>query len=106
MDADPSPRRVYERVKRDLPGVSRATIYRNLHALTTAGLLSDRLGISRARYEVNSRPHGRFICLGCGQTLDLPGVAKAVDVPAGFEVVGQRVELYGRCPSCATAVAG
>jgi Fe2+ or Zn2+ uptake regulation protein len=102
MDTAPSAGRVYERVKRALPGVSRATIYRNLHALASAGLLEDRCIVTAPRLEPTLRPHRRFVCLRCARVFDMPETAaeRAWDLPEGFEVIGQRVELYGRCASC------
>lgn len=101
MEIAPSAGRVYERVKQALPGVSRATIYRNLHALASAGLLEERLGAASSRFEPGPRPHQQFVCLRCARVFDLPAPPdRAWEVPAGFEVVGQRVELYGRCAAC------
>jgi Fur family ferric uptake transcriptional regulator len=103
-DAHPSATAVYRQVRRRLPRVSLATVYRNLRMLASEGLLTERADLAGLRFDGNTTPHDHFTCLVCGRIYDVP-TASARGVPARgvsrrFEVLGQRVEFYGRCGAC------
>ncbi|MEM7135130.1 MAG: transcriptional repressor [Myxococcota bacterium] len=89
------------------PGLDRATIYRNLLALTEAGLLvKTRLGDNVWRFELpntestehNTHPH--FVCNDCGDVACLPRSAVALRAAAARNEVAE-IQLRGRCASCA-----
>src|SRR5439155_6435298 len=64
---------VYEGVRRDLPHISLATVYKALEALVDARLankLPDASG--PARYDGRSEAHYHFRCLKTGKVCDLP----------------------------------
>src|SRR5215510_1806116 len=71
-DAHPTAAFVYRRVRRRLPRVSLATVYRNLRVLAAEGFLPERAG--RA--------------------------ARRLPLRTGFEVLDHRTEYYGRCGAC------
>jgi Fur family ferric uptake transcriptional regulator len=89
--------------------LDRATIYRNLLALTEAGLLvRTHLGDHVARYglphtrETEHGAHPHFVCTDCGDVACLPENAVAVrDDLARHEVA--EVQLRGRCAVCVRA---
>jgi Fe2+ or Zn2+ uptake regulation protein len=104
-DAHPSAAAVYRQVRRRLPRVSLATVYRNLRMLAGEGLLTERADLAGLRFDGNTAPHDHFTCLACGRIYDVPagnarGVPARVASRTGFEVLVQRVELYGRCGAC------
>jgi len=104
-DAHPSVAAVYRLVRRRLPRVSLATVYRNLRMLAAEGLLSERADVAGMRFDGNIDPHDHFTCVACGRIYDVPavterGVRARVASRTGFEVLTQRVEFYGRCGAC------
>jgi Fur family transcriptional regulator, peroxide stress response regulator len=103
-DAHPSAALVYREVRRHLPRVSLATVYRNLRMLAAEGLLSERADAGGTRFDGNTDPHDHFTCVACGRIYDVPSaarrVAPRVAFRPGFEVHGQRIEFYGRCDTC------
>jgi Fur family transcriptional regulator, peroxide stress response regulator len=104
-DAHPSAALVYREVRRHLPRVSLATVYRNLRMLAAEGLLSERADAGGTRFDGNTDPHDHFTCVACGRIYDVPPpaarrVAPRVAFRPGFEVHGQRIEFYGRCDTC------
>jgi Fe2+ or Zn2+ uptake regulation protein len=104
-DLHPSATAVYRRVRRRLPGVSLATVYRNLRMLAAQGLLAERADVAGMRFDGNTTPHDHFTCVACGHIYDVPpladrGVRRAVRAPTGFEVLDHRIEFYGRCVRC------
>ena len=104
-DAHPSARAVYRAVRRRLPRVSLATVYRNLRRLAAEGLLVERAGSDGLRFDGNTGRHDHFTCLACRRVYDLPpsrggGARHDVAASTGFEVLDHRVEFYGRCAAC------
>jgi Fe2+ or Zn2+ uptake regulation protein len=104
-DAHPSAAAVYRQVRRQLPRVSLATVYRNLRMLAGEGLLTERADLGSMRFDGNTAPHDHFTCVACGRIYDVPAPdarrARArVASRTGFEVLVQRIEFYGRCGAC------
>lgn len=103
-DAHPTATWVYRAVRRKLPRVSLATVYRNLRTLAAQGLLAERADVSGMRFDGKTESHDHFTCVTCGRIFDVPaGVTRArARVPStlGFEVLSHRIELYGRCRGC------
>ena len=103
--AHPSAAAVYRQVRRKLPRVSLATVYRNLRMLAAEGLLTERADLAGMRFDGNTAPHDHFTCVACGCIYDVPalgarGVRARVASRTGFEVLTQRIEFYGRCGAC------
>lgn len=85
--------------------LDRATIYRNLLALTEAGLLvRTQLGDNVWRYELprakgtEHRLHPHFVCTDCGGVECLP--ENAVEVKPSLRSRVFEVQLRGLCPAC------
>ena len=104
-DAHPSASMVYRKLRRRLPRVSLATVYRNLRRLAAEGFLLERADITGMRFDANLDRHDHFTCLTCRRIYDVPPparrrVASGAAARAGFEVLEQRTEFYGRCAAC------
>jgi len=99
---------VYEAVRRRLPHISLATVYKALEALVDkrlANKLPDASG--PARYDCRSDAHYHFRCLKTGKLCDLPTpfdshLLDKLDPNLveslrrqGFHVTGHRLELLG-----------
>lgn len=103
--AHPSAFAVHRAVRRRLPSVSLATVYRNLRQLAAEGLLLERAGADGLRFDGNVERHDHFTCLSCRRVFDVPPAGAAstrrrVAARTGFEVLDLRVEFYGRCVAC------
>ena len=70
-DAHPSAFMVYRRVRRRLPHVSLATVYRNLRRLAAEGFLLERAGADGLRFDGNTGRHDHFTCLACRRVFDV-----------------------------------
>jgi Fe2+ or Zn2+ uptake regulation protein len=104
-DAHPSASMVYRSVRRRLPRISLATVYRNLRRLAAEGFLLERAGVDGLRFDGNTERHDHFTCLSCRRVFDVARARGATTrrrlaARAGFEVLDQRVEFYGRCAAC------
>lgn len=102
----PTAEEVFVAVKRDLPKISLATVYKNLEALVACGAASKLLfGDSAARYEIRTDPHYHSRCLKCGLITDVnpragEKLTELFKVPSGFKIQDYRVELLGYCKNC------
>lgn len=104
-EAHPSAAEVHDGVKRNLPRVSLATVYRNLRLLAAEGLLVERPGPTGLRFDGNALPHDHFTCGACGRVYDVPRangriIERRARVATGFEITAHRVEFSGRCTAC------
>ncbi len=107
-DSHPSADEVFLAVRRELPGISLATVYKSLETLVGCKL-AVKLTYSdgSARYDGRTDPHHHARCLKCGKVVDIPGhladgeFEYLRDHANGFIVIGYRLELYGYCPDCA-----
>lgn len=96
-----------KKVRKVLPNVSHATVYRNVQQLVQAGLIGtlERSGAA-TQFEINPDDHHHFLCRRCGQVWDV--YLDAVDVTLdrrrsplkGFRVDRRDVQLHGLCAPC------
>lgn len=110
MTHHPTSDELYRRVRKALPSVSPATVYRNVQVLVQANVIStlERAG-GAVRYDPNPDEHHHFICRGCGRVVDvyLSAVDYRMDAGAaglrGARIDSCEVQLRGVCPACRAA---
>ena len=103
----PSPETLYAQVKREIPSISLATVYKNIKTFVEAGLMREvSLHHGTLRLEANLEPHHHLICTRCRTIIDVE--ESGVDPvhlrhrpPAGFRVDRYSVEFHGLCAACA-----
>ncbi|MBN2058381.1 MAG: transcriptional repressor [Candidatus Saganbacteria bacterium] len=99
----PSVDMIYDALVREMPTISKTTIYNTLRLMVEKALVAD-LTISGqgVRYDPVTEPHSHFLCRKCGQVIDLediecPCLKKEVQ---GNKVEEVRVYLIGLCKKC------
>src|SRR5689334_7485422 len=116
MKSHPTAEEVYLAVRRQLPKISLATVYKALEALV-ASRLADKFttGDGPARYDCHSDAHYHFRCLDSGDIHDLPTPydPQLIDKldpnlieelrRQGFQVTGYRLEVLGHVTSAANS---
>jgi Fur family ferric uptake transcriptional regulator len=97
---------LYEIVKKFMPRISLATVYRNLEILSETGVIR-KLEISgrQKRFDFDVSDHDHIYCIMCHKVDNLNIERKSVDseqlgVEAGYSITGYRVEVIGICPEC------
>lgn len=97
---------LYERVKKRLPRISLATVYRNLEILTQVGIIAKREVSGRQkRFDSDRSEHDHIFCIQCHRldNLDL-NRDKLGGLPTrlikGYTVTGYRLEFSGICREC------
>ncbi|MCW5200858.1 transcriptional repressor [Desulfobulbus sp. F4] len=94
---------LYERIKKKLPRISLATVYRNLEILSEAGMIK-KLEISgrQKRFDRELNQHHHIYCVQCHRVDNIKVTMATPDSAAelGYRVSGCRVEFFGICPEC------
>lgn len=103
----PTAAQVFDRVRKDRPGIGAATVYRTLSLLVDEGqarVLSLGEGAS-ARYDANVSRHDHVLCIDCGAAVDveapLPaGALSDMSSQTGYDLIEYDVQFRGRCRPC------
>jgi Fur family ferric uptake transcriptional regulator len=102
----PTADELHRRVRRRLPRISLATVYRNLELLSERGVIRrlDAAGEPR-RYDPVADHDCHVRCERCGRVDDLDCQPPGLDLGAfagrtGYRITGHRFELVGLCPRC------
>ncbi len=96
---------LYERVKKFMPRISLATVYRNLEILSDVNMIR-KLEISgrQKRFDSVLEEHDHIYCVQCQRIDNLsiePGhIDLAMNETKGYTITGRRLEVTGLCPAC------
>lgn len=107
----PDVKAVYNVVRREIPRVSLATVYRNLALLARQGDISEvRIGSDQTRFDNNLDDHGHLICRRCGTITDidtrhLESRVRRSYGDVGYENLTVNIDIHGVCPACGAAAA-
>jgi len=106
LHSHPTADELYQLVRRHLPRVSIATVYRNLEILCSEGLAQkmDIPGTQR-RFDGDTNNHYHVRCLVCGRVEDLdfdpiPNIEQTIRNRSEYKVLSHRLEFIGLCPAC------
>jgi Fur family transcriptional regulator, peroxide stress response regulator len=106
MHGHPSPEEVYARVKKKVPAISLATVYKNIHLFVERGVFREMsMHHGSVRVEMNREPHHHMVCSHCKAITDIEekdlGVLPAVRrLPGGFQVERYAIDVIGICAAC------
>jgi Fur family ferric uptake transcriptional regulator len=98
----PSVEDLYQRAKQIDSSVSIATVYRTLHILDELNLVQKHeFNKSFSRFEVNDSHHHHLVDVDSGEVIEfeddkLELLKAEIAARLGFELVDDRLELYGR----------
>lgn len=99
----PSAEMIYDKISKEIPTLSRTTIYNNLNLFVDKGILTTlKSNDSEARYDTLENPHTHFHCSSCGRIIDIE-----LDTPlfSKAEIEGNQVDqvqihFKGICKNC------
>lgn len=101
----PTAERVFEEVRKGLPAITLATVYRNLNMLADSGQIT-RLEINKEyHYDFFTDSHQHFICENCDSVIDVDKkdiTEAAMDSMAKEGHIVEDVTIYyrGICRNC------
>ncbi|HEV2647502.1 MAG TPA: transcriptional repressor [Acidobacteriaceae bacterium] len=106
MHGHPSPEKVYARVKKKVPAISLATVYKNIHLFVESGVFREvSLHHGSVRVEMNREPHHHMVCSKCKKITDIGEKELGLQpqrkrLPGGFLVERYAVDVIGVCAKC------
>ncbi len=112
LKSHPTADELYQVVKKRLPRISLATVYRNLEQMSEAGIIK-KLEYSgrQKRFDGEVHAHHHIHCIRCGRIADVHAAKGAdlrsiVEDTSGFRLVEDQVEFSGICPECQSLLPG
>ena len=97
---------IYDEVKKEIPNISKGTIYRNLKVLQENGQVSElNLNGTISRFEVKQDSHYHFRCEKCGRVsdIDMPvdrELDRHIEKITGLKIAYHQLEFRGLCKDC------
>ena len=106
IDGHPSPEEVYAHVRRRIPSISLATVYKNIHLFIDGGIFQQvSLHHGSMRVETNHKQHHHLVCTECKSISDIDAELLGLNpveetLPGGFRVDRLAVDVLGVCAAC------
>ncbi|HEY9164807.1 MAG TPA: transcriptional repressor [Candidatus Kryptonia bacterium] len=94
---------VFHEVRREIPHISLATVYRNLNLLVESREINEVVCDGQLRFDANKEEHFHFICRECKGIFDIDEArveSPDFKLPRGYVVEDVRMDFFGKCPSC------
>ncbi len=102
----PTADQIYDEVRKEIPNISKGTVYRNLQVLREGGFISElNLNGTLSRFEVKQESHYHFRCEKCRRVFDLDEpvdreLDEKISKQTGFRVSHHQTEFRGLCKDC------
>ncbi|MDQ7838387.1 MAG: transcriptional repressor [Thermodesulfobacteriota bacterium] len=106
-EGHPSVEDIYRQLQSNFPGVSEATVYRNILLIKSLGEVLE-LGFAGESTRYDGRkphPHPHIVCVKCKKIVDpdlesLNEMTKEITEESGFDILTYRLDFFGICPDC------
>jgi Fur family peroxide stress response transcriptional regulator len=106
-EGHPSVEMIHDRIRKEFPTMSLATVYRNIVLIKSFGEVLE-LGFPDGsnRYDGNTpTPHPHVICIKCKKIVDpdldsLDEMKKEVASDTAFKILSHRLDFFGICSDC------
>lgn len=105
-DGHPSAGQLYEKIKRQFPTMSHATVYKTLTLLKEINQVYEIDLRDDSHYDGNRPdPHPHLICVECNKivdgdlTLDEEAL-RNLELASGYKIIRPQIALYGLCSDC------
>lgn len=100
----PTAEEIYLSIKKEIPSISLATVYRNLKLLEGEGIILRISTQDSDRYDGHIHNHYHLKCHGCDRVIDIE-MKNTVDLntlPINFDgdITGHSLMFFGLCSQC------
>ena len=99
----PTADELLQKIRKNHPDYSRATLYRNLASFCESGELRKISAVGQTdRYTNNVDCHYHLVCEKCGaiEDLSMPNAIKTPQKLLNYDVNYHELTFYGICPKC------
>ncbi len=99
----PTAEEIYEALVKEMPTLSRTTVYNTLNLFVEEGVVVPiNISSNVTRYDAMVTDHGHFKCEPCGKIVDFPIQVENWDIEEliGYKVTGRFVYFKGICSDC------
>ncbi len=104
--AHPDADSIYAEVRKEIPKISLATVYRNLAKMVDDGVIQ-KLDVDSVtvHYDADMSVHYHMVCRGCGKIDDIPSgdfveYVERIQKEYDGEILAHSVVFYGFCKQC------
>ncbi|MCE5300917.1 MAG: transcriptional repressor [Spirochaetia bacterium] len=94
---------IYRALIREIPTLSKTSIYNTMKVLSKGGLVLEIPGgNNQVRYDGYMHRHGHFTCATCGKLLDVDLACASCRVSGidGAKILEEQLNIKGICPEC------
>jgi Fur family peroxide stress response transcriptional regulator len=104
----PSATQLYDRIKRQFPTMSHATVYKTLSLLKDMGQVLEIDLRDDSHYDgIHPQPHPHLICIRCNRIIDGeadldPKLISKLEHASGYTIIRSQISFFGLCPECKT----
>lgn len=99
----PTADQIYTGLLKEIPTLSKTTVYSTLNALVDAGMVRMiNIEDHEVRYDIRVENHGHFKCEACGTIYDFDADIDSLSTGGlnHFEIKDKNIYFKGTCPSC------
>ena len=103
-----TPAELYETIRKSMPGITEATVYRTLEFLAGNDMvLASLTGNGHLAYEIAGHDHHHLVCRRCGRSVpiehdQLLQLYEQIETGTGFRLTTSHLTFFGLCPECKT----
>jgi Fe2+ or Zn2+ uptake regulation protein len=103
----PTVDKIFTDLQKDIPSLSKTTIYNTLRILAEAGLVRViAIEDNETRYDIIVENHGHFKCESCGTiydfSIDIDSLTS--DDLSNFKIKDKNIYFKGICPRCLSSI--
>jgi Fur family peroxide stress response transcriptional regulator len=104
--AHPTADEIYDEIRKEIPNISKGTVYRNLKVLQEMGQVRElNLDGTKSIFEIAIASHYHFRCEHCGKVLDLDvpihtELDREIAKQTGLRISYHQLEFRGLCHYC------
>jgi len=96
---------LYAKLKQQIPSLSLATIYKNMHSLVEKDIISEvNVTGKKTMYEINIDPHIHHICSKCGNiediSFDTMQIVDSIRELSDKHIADCKITTTGICDNC------
>ncbi len=100
-----SVRDIFEKIKKNFPSLSLATVYKNINAMMESNFINELKIVGQDnKYELVKERHSHMICRECGYIedvhVDTEGLEKSIPDTNGFKIEESSIQFFGLCKKC------